>query len=97
MKELVSKGNKTGNTFDKVANNKKIDKDKPPVDVALEDVKISNILRESEVMSGTTGISSIFTNQPDVGRERETTVETPTEVGRSDITKTCPCNKQRFF
>ena len=64
MKEMVGKGKKTGNTFDRDANNKKekIDKDKPPVDVALEDVKISNILRESEVMGGTTGISSILTN-----------------------------------
>lgn len=69
MKELVNKGKKTGNTFDKDANNKKLDKDKPPVDVALEDVKISNILRESEVMSGTAGISSILTTQPDTGRE----------------------------
>ena len=82
MKELVSKGTKTGNTFDKDANNKRVDKDKPPVDVALEDVKISNILRESEVMSGTAGISSIFTTQPDAGREREAAVETPTDVSK---------------
>ena len=82
MKELVGKGKKTGNTFDKESANKKdkVDKDKPPVDVALEDVKISNILRESEVMSGTAGISSILTAQSDtdVHTRRE---EVPSEVG----------------
>ena len=83
MKELVNKGKKTGNTFDKDANNKKLDKDKPPVDVALEDVKISNILRESEVMSGTAGISSILTTQPDTGREtRDREEERPADVSK---------------
>ena len=70
MKELVNKSKKTGNTFDKEADNRnKVDKDKPPSGgVALEDVKISNILRESEVMGGTAGISSILTTQPDAER-----------------------------
>lgn len=81
MKELLSKGKKTGNTYDKEANYKtKVEKDKPPVDVALEDVKISNILRESEVMSGTAGISSIFTNQTNSEKRTEDSTENPPEV-----------------
>ncbi|KAL4232620.1 hypothetical protein ACF0H5_007310 [Mactra antiquata] len=61
MKELVAK-NKTGANINEV--NNKLDKDKPNKAVDLEDVKISNILRESEVMGGTTGISSILQDQP---------------------------------
>lgn len=61
MKELVAKNKKGGaNVFDKNATNNKIDKDKGAKAVDLDDVKISNILRES----GTAGVSSILTAEP---------------------------------
>ena len=75
MKELVAKNKKGGtNIYDKNATNNKIDKDKSAKAVDLDDVKISNILRES----GTAGVSSILQAEP--SREPE---PQPNQVQRS--------------
>ena len=64
MKEMVANNRIGNNLNEKLVNNKvDLDKGKPSTSVDLEDVKITNILRESEVMGGTVGISSILQAQ----------------------------------
>lgn len=60
MKELVGKNKKITNVNDNFEANNKVEVDKGSRAVDLDDVKISNIIRESEVMGGTAGISSIL-------------------------------------
>ena len=62
MKEMVAKNKKGGHLQDNLTNNQ-VEKGKTSNSVDLDDVKISNILRESEVMGGTAGISSILQTQ----------------------------------
>ncbi|KAH3725486.1 hypothetical protein DPMN_051330 [Dreissena polymorpha] len=70
MKELTKNKKGGSNIYDNNVNNQK---EAPNKAVDLDDVKISNILRESEVMSGTAGISSIL----DVDRKPDRSVQTP--------------------
>lgn len=58
MKELVGKNKKAANINDNFEANNKVEKNNKVVD--LDDVKISNIIRESEVMGGVSGVSSIL-------------------------------------
>jgi hypothetical protein len=60
MKELVGKNKKSTNLNDNYEANNKVEVDNRSKAVDLDDVKISNIIRESEVMGGTAGISSIL-------------------------------------
>ncbi|XP_060579946.1 cadherin EGF LAG seven-pass G-type receptor 1-like isoform X3 [Ruditapes philippinarum] len=60
MKELVGKNKKSTNLNDNFEANNKVEVDNRSKAVDLDDVKISNIIRESEVMGGTAGISSIL-------------------------------------
>ncbi|XP_052810253.1 uncharacterized protein LOC128238399 isoform X3 [Mya arenaria] len=81
MKELTkTKKGGTANLCDNnVITNNKLDKGAPGARaVDLDDVKISNILRESEVMSGTAGISSILP-KPERRQPEQTGSRTPEE------------------